>query len=75
MVSLSSAESKYRAMTQSVCEIMCFYQLLVEVGIKISVLAKLCCDNPTTFHIASNHIFHERTKHIEIDCHFSCEKI
>ena len=28
-VSRSSVESKYRAMTQSVCEIMCLHQLLI----------------------------------------------
>ena len=75
MVSRSSAESDYRAMTQSMCEIMWLHQLLVEVGIQTSTLAKLWCDNRTALHIASNPIFHERTKHIEIDCHFVREKI
>ena len=62
-------------MTQSVCEIMWLHQLLMEVGIKTVVPVKLWCDNQVALHIASNPVFHERTKHIEIDCHFVHEKI
>ena len=70
VVSQSSAESEYRAMAQFVCEIMRIRQLLMEVGMETSVPAKLWCDNQAAMHIVSNPIFHERTKHIEIDCHF-----
>ncbi|KAK4253927.1 hypothetical protein QN277_009371 [Acacia crassicarpa] len=62
-------------MSQSVQEIVWIHQLMKEVGLATSLPAKLWCDNKAALHIASNSVFHERTKHIEIDCHFVRDKI
>ena len=75
VVSWYSVESEYKFMAQSICEIMWIRQLLIEVGIETLVPTKLWCDNQVVMYIASNPIFHERTKHIKIYCHFVCEKI
>ncbi|KAL6311472.1 hypothetical protein AAG906_012053 [Vitis piasezkii] len=75
VVSRSSAESEYRAMAQATCEIIWIHQLLCEVGMKCTMPVKLWCDNQAVLHIVANPAYHERTKHIEVDCHFIREKI
>ncbi|KAJ9548762.1 hypothetical protein OSB04_021305 [Centaurea solstitialis] len=75
VVSRSSAESEYRAMAQTTCELIWLRNLLGELGFAQSKPMNLYCDNEAAIHIANNPVFHERTKHIEVDCHFIREKL
>ena len=71
----SSAETDYRAMASATCELIWLKQLLNELQFGEVTQVTLICDNQVALHISSNLFFHERTKHIEIDCHFIREKI
>lgn len=35
----------------------------------------LFCDNLSTKHLAQNHVFHEKTKHLERDTHYVREQV
>ena len=62
-------------MAQANCELKWLQFLFVDFGLNFSSPALLYCDNKATLHIVANPVFHERTKHIELDCHFIREKI
>lgn len=69
VVSHSSAESEYHSMALATREIKWLRRLLRDLGAKQTRPSKLFCDSKSAIYIAANPVFHERTKHIESNCH------
>ncbi|KAL4035954.1 hypothetical protein IC575_004668 [Cucumis melo] len=70
VVSRSSTESEYRALADATSELLWLRWLLTDMGAPQTSPTILHCDNCSAIQIAHNDVFHERTKHIENDCHF-----
>lgn len=62
-------------MVKATCEITWILGVLKDLGAQVGKPVILYCDNKATNDIAANPVFHEKTKHIEIDCHFVRDKI
>ncbi|CAL1367161.1 unnamed protein product [Linum trigynum] len=75
VVARSSAEAEYRAMAHTVSKVLWLRWLLQELGVSIHGATPLYCDNQAALHIAANPVFHERTKHVEMDCYFVRERV
>ena len=75
VVSRSTAEAEYRALSQGLCEMLWVKYLLSELKLLRKGSLKVWCDNQSAIAIANNPVQHDRTKHVEIDRFFIKEKL
>jgi len=74
-INRSSSEAEYRALAAASCELQWILYVLQDLQIPCVKTPVIDCDNQSALHIAANPVFHERTKHLEIDCHIVREKL
>lgn len=73
-VASSTAEAEYRAMSLTTRELVWLSYLFHDFLVPLDLPIPLHCDNLAAIHITKNSVFHEKTKHIEMDCHIVREK-
>nr|GEU73696.1 putative retrotransposon [Tanacetum cinerariifolium] len=68
MVALLTTNAEYMALTEAVKEAIWLRGLLKELGVELNNVAANC-DNQGEIYLSRNHVFHERTKHINVRYH------
>ena len=74
-IHLSNYFAEYRAMATATSDLIWIKSFLASMRVFLHQLIQLFCDNQTTSHIVKNPMFHKRTKHTDIDCHFVRERL
>ncbi|GJV52687.1 ribonuclease H-like domain-containing protein [Tanacetum coccineum] len=64
-----------RSMSTTSSEVVWLGNLLHNLGLRNLYHVELFCDNSSAIQIDVNPVFHERTKHFELDVHFVREKV
>ncbi|MED6120630.1 hypothetical protein PIB30_118924 [Stylosanthes scabra] len=74
-VSRSSTEAEFRSMVECEAELVWIKGLLAELQIPLSKFPMIFCDNLSTVMLTHNTVFHNRTKHFQLDVQSIREKI
>ncbi|XP_048427896.1 uncharacterized mitochondrial protein AtMg00810-like [Pyrus x bretschneideri] len=73
-VSRSSTEAEYRQLAYTAAKLSWFRSLFKDLHLHL-LLPHIWCDNVSSIALASNPVFHSRTKHLEVDYHYVREKV
>ena len=74
-MALSSAEAEYRSMRAVTAELAWLTKILSEFQVPSILPIPVKSDSLAAIYIAKNPVFHGRTKHIELHCHYVREKL
>jgi len=74
-VARSSTETEYKALVDGTAEVLWLCYLLSDLCFPPSSTTTIWCDNLGATYLSVNPIFYARTKHVEVDYHFVCDKV
>ncbi|CAH9076824.1 unnamed protein product [Cuscuta europaea] len=74
-VSRSCTEAEYKAVANASAEMLWIRNLLSELGISLSSIPRLFCDNQGATYVCVNPVFHSRMKHLALDFFFVRELV
>ena len=74
-VSWSSTEAEYRALASTTTELSWLCTLFKELCVFLHHILVIWCDNVSAIALSANPVFHSHTKHLEVDYHFTREKV
>jgi hypothetical protein len=69
-IALSSTESEYIALTIASQEAIWLRSLFIEWSLNMITPTTIWCDNNSAIQLCHNHIYHNKTKHIQVKFHF-----
>ncbi|XP_049349453.1 secreted RxLR effector protein 161-like [Solanum verrucosum] len=72
---VSKSSTEYISLASTVSELIWLLRLLKEIKVEVELPVQVYSDSKAVIQIAANPVYHERTKHIEIDCHFIRERL
>jgi hypothetical protein len=75
IISLSTAEAEYIVACSAICEAIWLRKLLTSLFDLERRATLILCDNQSCIKMTENHVFHDKSKHIEIRYHYICNMV
>ncbi|GKB83567.1 putative RNA-directed DNA polymerase [Tanacetum coccineum] len=70
VVTLSTTEAEYIAATACACQCLWLKRILAAIGHEEGESSIIQCDNSSAIQLSMHHVFHGRSKHIDVKFHF-----